>query len=186
MDSQLTAAFAAAPRPLFLPPDQRRYAAVDAPLPIGFGVTNSQPSTVANMLELLDVRPGQKVLDVGSGSGWTTALLAELVGPGGQVYGVDRIEELVQRSTDALQSWPNAQVKLAIPEVFGLPEDGPFDRILVSAMAQEIPADLLAQLKPGGIMVIPVSSHMLRVQKTLAGDLEVSEEGLYSFVPLLP
>src|SRR4051812_9944700 len=92
---QLDAAFAAAPREAFLPASHHRFAGVDEPLPIGHGQTNSQPSTVRRMLSLLDVEPGQRVLDVGSGSGWTTALLAHLVGPGGSVVGVERYADLV-------------------------------------------------------------------------------------------
>ena len=84
----VTAAFEAIPREGFLPRDERRRAGHDGPLPIGEGQTNSQPRTVANMLRLLEVGPGQRVLDVGSGSGWTTALLAHLVGPTGSVLGV--------------------------------------------------------------------------------------------------
>ena len=115
MDRRVAAAFRAAPRERFLPPDQRHLASVDAPISIGFGVTNSQPSTVAAMLELLDVHEGQLILDVGSGSGWTTALLAELVGPTGQVVGVERIWQLVESAREALVDWPWASVQLAEP-----------------------------------------------------------------------
>jgi protein-L-isoaspartate(D-aspartate) O-methyltransferase len=93
--SPLDAAFAAAPRRGFLPRDQRRHAGHDGPLPIGHGQTSSQPRTVAAMLRLLDVRPGHRVLDVGAGSGWTTALLAHLVGDEGRVEGVEVVPELV-------------------------------------------------------------------------------------------
>ena len=96
------AAFAAQPREGFLPPEQRPHAALDRPLPIGWGQTNSQPTTVANMLRLLRVAPGMRVLDVGAGSGWTTALLAHLVGPRGQVHGVERVPELVRFGADNL------------------------------------------------------------------------------------
>lgn len=186
MDLELVAAFQAAPRSFFLPPNQKRFAKVDAPLPIGFGVTNSQPTTVADMLTLLEVQGGQRVLDVGSGSGWTSALLAELVGPSGSVLAVERVPELVSRSREVLEGWPNVEVFEATPGVFGLPEQGPFDRILVSAMADEIPQDLVNQLKPGGLMVVPVASRMLRVVREASGNVAVTSHGLYSFVPLLP
>ncbi len=179
-------AFEAAPRPRFLPVEQRKFADIDAPLSIGYGVTNSQPTTVANMLRLLDVPVGAFVLDVGSGSGWTTALLAELVGPQGRVYGVERIPELVDQSREALGPWPQATVHVAERGTLGLPMHAPFDRILVSANADTIPQELIQQLGPGGTMVLPVASRMLRITKDSRGSIATTEHGLYSFVPLLP
>lgn len=182
----LTDAFNAAPRERFLPTDQVAHAHRDTPLPIGFSVTCSQPTTVANMLALLDAQPGNKVLDVGSGSGWTSALLAEQVGSDGTVVAVERIPELVQRSKDTLKPWPQVSVNQAVEGVYGLPQEGPFDRILVSAMAREIPESLVDQLAAGGTMVIPVASVMLRICKDEDGTPTVTQHGLYSFVPLLP
>ncbi|HHX85911.1 MAG TPA: hypothetical protein GX694_11425 [Actinomycetales bacterium] len=97
-------AMAAVPREGFLPDDVRARAHEDGPLPIGYGSTNSQPSTVADMLRLLDVPRGASVLDVGSGSGWTTAILAELVGPEGRVLGTELVPELVERSATAVRA----------------------------------------------------------------------------------
>lgn len=185
MDARLRAAFAAAPRWRFLPPAERPLAGIDAPLSIGFGVTNSQPSTVAAMLELLDVREGQSVLDVGAGSGWTTALLAHLVGPQGRVLGVERIPELAARAAAALADWPWAQVREADHGVLGLPDEAPFDRILVSAMADDLPGSLVAQLAPGGVLVVPVASQMRRVVRRPEGGVTITEHGWYSFVPLI-
>lgn len=185
MEPRLRAAFAAAPRARFLPDDQRDLADWDAPLPIGHGATNSQPTTVANMLELLDVQPGQRVLDVGAGSGWTTALLANLVGPEGRVLGVERIAALLPAATAAIAEWDWASIRLAQKGTFGLPDDGPFDRILVSAMARSIPSQLTDQLSEGGVMVIPVDSVMLRVMKDAAGTIETTSHGMYRFVPLV-
>ncbi|NYF97547.1 protein-L-isoaspartate O-methyltransferase family protein [Janibacter cremeus] len=179
-------AFARTPRPGFLPTQQRHRAAQDGPVAIGDDQTNSQPSTVAAMLRLLDVRPGQLVLDVGSGSGWTTALLADLVGPDGQVIGVERIPRLVQTSRTALAGFdrPWAQVRRAEPDVLGVPGHAPFARILVSAEADELPEALLDQLAPDGVMVIPVAGEMLRVVAQPAGR-RVTRHGRYRFVPLI-
>ena len=131
----LDGAFEACPRVAFLPAAQRRYAGLDGPLPIGWGQTNSQPRTVRRMLELLDVRAGHRVLDVGSGSAWTTALLAHLVGPAGEVVGVEIVPSLVEIGRRNVARHPPARVEPAVPDVLGLPDLAPFDRILVSAEA---------------------------------------------------
>src|SRR5688572_33158348 len=116
MNARVDEAFAAVPRRDFLPARQHPFAGLDQALDIGYGVTNSQPTTVRNMLELLDAQPGDRVLDVGSGSGWTTALLAHLVGPTGSVVGVERIPELVEASRANLgDRRPNAEVHEAEP-----------------------------------------------------------------------
>ena len=178
-------AFAAVPRAAFLPEGERRNAGFDGPLPIGHGQTNSQPRTVEAMLRLLDVQPGQKVLDVGSGSGWTTALLAELTGPTGRVLGVEVEPDLVDmgtRNLDGLEL-PWASVHEARPGVLGLPDAAPFHRILVSAMARELPDELVEQLHTGGVMVIPVHGTMLRVSRSMRG-VGVTRHGSYRFVPL--
>jgi protein-L-isoaspartate(D-aspartate) O-methyltransferase len=178
-------AFAAMPRERFLTADQRRRAAYDGPLPIGLGQTNSQPRTVATMLRLLDVQPGHKVLDVGSGSGWTAALLAHLVGPTGRVLGVELEPELVDLGTRHLDAAavPWASIHEATPGVLGLPGAAPYHRILVSAMARELPDELVAQLHTGGVLVIPVDGTLLRVASSMRGT-SVTRHGAYRFVPL--
>lgn len=176
-------AFAAHPRVGFLPRSVRRRAAHDGPLPIAAGQTNSQPRTVEAMLRLLDVRPGQRVLDVGAGSGWTTALLAHLVGPDGEVVGVELEPELVRIGSAnlAATSQPWARITQAAPGVLGDPDHAPYDRILVSAEPRELPAALVDQLGEAGRMVIPVAGWMTLV--VLPGPV-VTEHGPYRFVPL--
>jgi protein-L-isoaspartate(D-aspartate) O-methyltransferase len=176
----------ATPRASYLPEAQRAWADVDAPLDLGHGSTCSQPSTVVTMLDLLDVRPGQRVLDVGSGSGWTTAILARLVGPTGSVLGVDLVPELVQDAAARLRqdALDCASVIVADPEVVGAPSAGPFDRILVSAMAHKLPGGLVDQIVPDGLMVLPLDGRL--VQVTIAGGRPKVHRspGRYRFVPL--
>lgn len=178
-------AMKAVPRAAFLPRGQRHRAAADQPLPLGDGSTCSQPSTVASMLVFLDPQPGHRVLDVGSGSGWTTALLAHLVEPDGQVIGVELISRLVRDAGRQLAAAgvTNAKVHAAREGRLGLPELAPFDRILVSAMAATLPQDLVNQLADSGRMVIPVGGRMTTVRRTGATVAERSE-GHYRFVPL--
>lgn len=176
-------AFAATPRRDFLPPGVQGRAAYDGPLAIAAGQTSSQPRTVDDMLRLLDVHPAQRVLDVGSGSGWTTALLAHLVGPTGSVLGVELEPELVAFGARnvAATGRPWASIRAAIPGVLGDPDGAPYDRVLVSAMPDELPLSLVAQLVDDGVLVIPVDGTMLRVSHP--GGV-VTEHGHYRFVPL--
>jgi protein-L-isoaspartate(D-aspartate) O-methyltransferase len=183
---RVDAALRAVPRRLFLPPAQRDYADVDQPLPIGHGQTSSQPSTVRRMLELLDVHPGHRVLDVGCGSGWTTGLLDWLTGPDGSVVGVELEEELANWGRSNLESAGRGDVVVhtAQPNVLGWPENAPYDRILVSAQARELPDQLCAQLGEPGVMVIPVAGRMLVVRRTPGVEPTVEVSGHYRFVPL--
>ena len=176
-------AFAALPRADFLPAQVRSRAAYDGPLRIAAGQTNSQPRTVADMLRLLDLRPGQHVLDVGAGSGWSTALLAHLVGPTGSVTGVELEPELVAFGSANLAATdqPWATISQATAGVLGVPDGSPYDRILVSAEARHLPAELVDQLGDDAIMVIPVAGAMLRVTNPGA---VVTVHGRYRFVPL--
>jgi len=185
---QVTSALALVPRVEFLPPDQRTRAAADEPLPIGHGATNSQPWTVQFMLELLHVPEGARVLDVGSGSGWTTALLAQLAGPRGSVLGLEVVPELVEfgRANLARFDLGWARIEPAGKGTLGAPEAGPFDRILVSADAGGVPSALEEQLAIGGRMVLPAAGVMWVIDRDHEGWHREPVMGYrFSFVPLV-
>ncbi|WP_345991388.1 protein-L-isoaspartate O-methyltransferase [Sulfurimonas sp. HSL-1716] len=157
----------------------------DYPLQIGYSQTISQPTTVAIMLEMLQPRQGQKILDIGSGSGWTTALLAYIAGERGFVTGLERIDPLVEFGNDNLKRYrfSNAKIIKAGAKL-GMPGER-FDRILVSAAAEEFPYELADQLKTGGRLVIPVGSFIFEVAKKENGELEIFKHYGFSFVPLI-
>ncbi len=177
--------FLSVDRKLFVHPQDADNAYGDYPLPIGYGQTISQPTTVAFMLELLQPRPGEKILDVGSGSGWTTALLAQLVGPAGTVYGVEVVPKLVQFGQENLERacLGNATIEQA-GDRMGNPWYAPFDRILVSAAATELPQALVDQLRPGGVIVIPIGSAVCRVSKDASSHCTMETFDGFAFVPL--
>lgn len=185
-DKRIRAAFRAVDRADFVPHDYLSEAYEDYPLPIGHGQTISQPTTVAFMLELLDAAEGDRVLDVGSGSGFTTALLAHLVGKKGRVIGVERIPELVLlgQKNLAKYSFQNAFIRGA-GNVFGAPDEAPFERILVSASADELPHELIRQLKEGGAMVIPIKDTLYKIEKAGGGSLKETSYPGFAFVPLV-
>jgi protein-L-isoaspartate(D-aspartate) O-methyltransferase len=186
-DEHVRAAFVRVDRCDFVSADYLSECYEDYPLPIGYEQTISQPTTVAFMLEKLGAQPGERVLDVGSGSGYTTALLSEIVGDGGFVYGTELVAELVEfgRSNLAKYAPANAAIEEASEEI-GLPGEAPFERILVSAEAQELPGALLEQLAVGGTMVIPIVESIWKIYKTESGTLETEEFPGFVFVPLVP
>lgn len=185
MTDRVAAAFAALPRTGFLRPGDERRAGHDGPVGIGHGQTNSQPRTVEAMLRLLDVRPGRRVLDIGAGSGWSTALLAHLTGPTGRVVGVELEPDLVEfgRANLARTGQPWADIRQAEQGLLGCPTEAPWDRILVSAQPRSLPDELVAQLADDGRMVIPVAGTMLLISRS-GTDVETSRHGGYRFVPL--
>ncbi|WP_373028816.1 protein-L-isoaspartate(D-aspartate) O-methyltransferase [Sulfitobacter sp.] len=159
----------------------------DMPLPIACGQTISQPSVVALMTQALEVTPRDKVLEVGTGSGYQAAILSKLAR---RVYTIDRHRRLVQEAREIFDALDLANITAITGDgSFGLPEQAPFDRIIVTAAAEDPPGPLVAQLKVGGIMVVPVGQsdavqHLIRVRKTETG-LEYDELRKVRFVPLL-
>ena len=187
MEDLIKSAFREVDRKNFVSNKYQDQADSDIPLPIGFGQTISQPTTVRMMLEWLDAQPGDKVLDVGSGSGFTSALLAEIVDRKGKVYAVERIpelEELGKKNCEDLDI-KNIQFYLADKRIYGLPKFAPYDRILVSASADKLPHELISQLKVNGKMVIPVGNSVLEVKKINDSDIEIIEHYGFVFVPLI-
>lgn len=179
---RLIDAFYAVDRKDFVRPEHHWEAYEDYPLPIGYGQTISQPYTVAFMLEALDIRPEHSVLDIGSGSGWTTALIATMAK---EVIGLERIPELVKFAKHNLQGYdfPNATILEAGSEL-GIPSRS-FDRILVSASASHLPEPLLSQLKTGGKLVIPVEDSILLITREADGSLTREAFHGFVFVPLI-
>lgn len=182
-------AFLAVSRADFLPEDLKKDAGLDMPLPIGHGQTNSQPQTVAFMLELLQPRPGDKILDIGFGSGWTSALLAYCTGEQGRVFGIEIVSELCEFGKTNISKYNfiiSGRVKLICADgTKGLPEEAPFDRILASASAGGIPKAWREQLKINGRMVLPVKDSIWLIVKKGKNKFEEQEFPGFAFVPLI-
>lgn len=157
----------------------------DYPLQIGYQQTISQPTTVALMLEMLSVSKDQKILDIGSGSGWTTTLLSFIVGDRGSVLGVERVEELVRFGNVNLGKYGFYNSKIIqAGNKLGIPGEK-FDRILVSAAADEFPTELIEQLKSNGKLVIPIRNSIYEITKKKSGEVESIEHYGFTFVPLI-
>jgi protein-L-isoaspartate(D-aspartate) O-methyltransferase len=177
-DPDVLAAVAAVPRHLFVPEAERRDAYEDHPLPIGGGQTISQPYMVALMTSLLGVQPGQRVLEVGTGSGYQAAVLSRLAG---EVYSIERA-----RSTLAELGYRNVHLRIG-DGYKGWPDAAPFDGIIVTAAPKRIPEPLIAQLKIGGKMVIPVGDtlqDLLVLTKRADGGVDTSKVMPVLFVPM--
>lgn len=182
---RIAEAFRAIDRKYFVPDYFSREVYEDYPLPIGEDQTISQPSTVAFMLELLGAEEGARVLDIGSGSGWTTALLGYLVGERGEVTGLERRQALVEQGRRNIAPFGFAHVRIeAAGNALGRPGER-FDAILVSASAPEVPQQLFAQLNPGGRLVIPVQNSIFRFTRISDSQLTQEEYPGFVFVPLV-
>ncbi|MEA2602676.1 MAG: protein-L-isoaspartate(D-aspartate) O-methyltransferase [Acidobacteriota bacterium] len=184
-DPEVLAAVEAVPRHLFVPEGERREAYEDHPLPIGGGQTISQPYMVALMTSLLGVHPGQRVLEVGTGSGYQAAVLSRLVG---EVYSIEILAPLGRRAQSTLAELGYRNVHLRIGDGYkGWPDAAPFDGIIVTAAPPRIPEPLLAQLKTGGKMVIPVGDtlqDLLVLTKRADGGVDTAKVMPVLFVPM--
>ncbi|MFH0890445.1 MAG: protein-L-isoaspartate O-methyltransferase [Candidatus Liptonbacteria bacterium] len=169
----------------FVPKQYKDLAYADHPLDIGFGQTISQPYTIAFMLELLKPKSGQNILEIGTGSGYVVALLAKVAGERGDVIGTERIGDLVELSKNNLEKYRlrNTQIVQAQKD-FGVPGKK-FDRILVSAAADNLPQELLGQLDENGKLVIPVGSSIFLFERMSKGKIGSKEYPGFVFVPLI-
>lgn len=173
----------------FVLDNMKDMAELNEALPIGFGQTISQPLVVAFMLEQLNPRPSDKILDVGSGSGWTSALLAEIVGPQGRVIAIELIpelKELGEKNTAKYSFIEKGIVKFICADGSrGYQSEAPFDAILASASAQELPKEWKKQLKIGGKIVTPIKNSIWVFTKTSEDEFKEMEYPGFAFVPLV-
>jgi protein-L-isoaspartate(D-aspartate) O-methyltransferase len=181
LDPRVMAAMEKVPRHSFVPEDQKKHAYRNRPLPIGHGQTISQPYVVAIMTELMAVKPNDVVLEIGTGSGYQAAILAELAR---EVYTIEIIEPLGKQAQETLTAsgYRNVQVKIG-DGYYGWPEHGPFDAIVVTAAASHVPLPLVKQLKPLGKMVIPIGAPFMTQQLML---VEKAEDGSITSRLILP
>jgi protein-L-isoaspartate(D-aspartate) O-methyltransferase len=187
LDRRVLAVMGDVPRHLFVPRGRQDSAYENRPLPIGYGQTISQPYVVAVMTDLLRIKPGDRVFELGTGSGYQAAILAKLAR---EVYTVEIVAPLGKEAAERLAAlgFANVQVKVA-DGYHGWPEHAPFDAIMVTAAASHVPPPLVRQLKPGGRMVIPVGTsfltqHLLLIEKANDGALTTRQVLPVSFVPL--
>ncbi len=187
-DTRVISAMRKVQREFFLPEGERSRATGDHPLPIGYGQTISQPYIVAYMTEKLAPQPQDRVLEIGTGCGYQTAILAELAA---EVFTVERVRPLSEAAERLLRELNYDSIHFRIGDgCLGWPEEAPFDRIMVTAAPEIIPPALLEQLAPGGAMVIPVGAQhdaqrLLRVTKTMSGRIVKEKLLPVRFVPLL-
>ncbi|WP_406660451.1 protein-L-isoaspartate O-methyltransferase [Methanolobus sp. ZRKC3] len=177
------------PRHLFVPENRRNQAYVDSPLPIGHSQTISAPHMVAIMCDLLDLKEGQKVLEIGAGSGYNAAVMSRLVGNTGMVYSIERIEALADFAQNNLMNAGYNNVKIILDDgSLGYPQEAPFDRICVTASAPDTPQPLVDQLRSGGLMVIPEGDsyqQLFAIKKKADGTVTKEEWGGVIFVPMI-
>lgn len=165
LDPRVLQAMSKVLRHEFVPEAEKRYAYENRPLPIGYGQTISQPYIVAIMTDLMKLEPGDRVLEIGTGSGYQAAVLAELVQ---EVYSIEIIGDLARRARTVLDQQGYEKIKTRVGDgYYGWQEQAPFDAIVVTAAADHVPPPLIKQLKPGGRMLIPVGSRFMTQQLIL-------------------
>lgn len=174
-------AFKKVPREDFVLPEHKKHSYANYPLPIPGGQTISQPLTVAAMTEALASRRGDKILEVGTGSGYQAAILSEIVGPEGKVITTEIIPELFEFAKKHLSEYRNVVV-MNVDGSGGYEKEAPYDRIIITASAPSVPIPLINQLKDDGRLVIPVGNRMILVEKN--GEIKETFLGYYAFVPL--
>ncbi len=176
------------PRHNFLPESLKHRAYENSPIPLMKKQTISQPSVVSRMTEWLDLKEGQKILEIGSGSGWQSAILAKIVGSG-KIFTVERHSKLANFAKKNLEKLGIENVKIIYGDgSLGLPEESPFDRIIITAACKEVPSALLDQLALDGLLIAPVGEDiqsLLLLRKTSKGIVEIKNQKGYVFVPLL-
>ena len=173
-------AFSKVKREKFTPKEFKKFAYLNRPIPITVGSTISQPYTIAFMLNLLELKKGQRILEIGSGSGYVLALLAEITK--GKIFGVEIIKELAEKSRKVLKSYNNITL-INKSGKNGLIEHALYDRILLSATAQAVPNNLITQLKKEGILVAPVKNSIVKIKKS-KNKITTKEFPGFAFVPL--
>ena len=186
-DADVLRAMRAVPRHLFVPESQRQHAYGDYPLPIGYGQTISQPYIVALMTDLLELKQGDKVLEIGTGSGYQAAILAEI--PGITVYTMEIVPELAESSRQRLESQNYDNVHCQQGDgYYGWPEHSPFDAIIITAAPDHLPPPLVEQLAVGGRIVVPIGppggyQTLWKFVKGPDGELQAFSKGGVAFVP---
>lgn len=181
-------AFLETPREIFVPESLRHYAYVDSPLDIGNGQTISAPHMVAIMVEELDIKKGQRILEIGSGSGYHAAIVSKLVGKEGHVYTVERFSSLAEKAKENLKNASISNITVETGDGSeGLPKYAPYDRIYVTCAAPKIPHPLLEQLKDQGKLMVPVGKMICNLELIIKkGDKIISKDlGGCAFVPLV-
>lgn len=179
------------PREEFLPTEQKPYAYIDRPLPIGEGQTISAPHMVAIICEELSLKEGMKILEIGTGFGYNAAVVAEIIGETGELYSIERVESLYNVAKDTLKRTGYSNVNLVLGDgTLGIPEAAPFDRIYLTAAAPYIPETLKNQLAIGGKILAPVGEidqyqELILLEKISDNEFKTTNLGGVAFVPLI-